>query len=124
MTQEKNYFEQLKKSAISMRLPVPEYISKAVVDKVQLIHESSSFSLPDGIAYANSTDNRRFSSRTHLARVKLSGWQLEIIIATKKSNNEEVVVAIIYKVGSSRIKTAVSDRRNGNNPVRTKSIRK
>ena len=124
MTLVKNYYEQLQRSAVSLRLQIPECISRAVVNKIDLIQDRSTSVLPESIIYANSIDENRFSSQTDLGRVKLTGWQLQIVKATKKSNHEEVLVAKIIKIGSISTKVAASGRRNGNNPVRHKATKR
>jgi len=120
----KNYFEQLKISAVSLRLQIPESISNAVVAKVNLTQDRSVIALPESIIYANAIDEKRFYSETHLANVNQRGWQLEIVKVIKKATDEEVVVAVINKIGSIRTRSAASDHRNGNNAIRQKAIRR
>lgn len=119
-----SYFDQLQTSAINLRMQVPSMISQAVVDKISLIQERSSDELPETVIYSPLADGKRFSSTVHLARVRLAGWQLQLVKATKKSNDEELLVAVIYKVGALKSKTAAKDHRNGNNPMRAKQMRR
>ncbi len=124
MTSSINYLSQLKDSSTSLRLSVPNMISQAVVEKIALIEERSTTDLPENIIYSQSSDKDRFHSTVHLANVRLSGWQLEILRATKKSVDEEVLVAVINKVGACKMKNPSSDHRNGNNHMRNKVMRK
>jgi|GEM_PF-2513224 len=124
MTLEKKYFEQLQTSAVSLRLQIPESISNAVVDKINLAHDRSDHVLPESIIYAKSIDQNRFHSETHLARVRLSGWQLEIVKVIKKSTDEEFAIVIINRIGSINTRKAAADRMNGNNQIRYKAMRK
>lgn len=123
MTDSINYLDQLQTSSTSLRLAIPASISQAVVDKITLIKERSSFDIPASIIYASRLDKKKFVSSIHLARVRHSGWQLEVVKAID-SNNEEVLVTLINKVGCTRPKAAVCDHRNGNNSMRAKTIRK
>lgn len=126
MTLVKTYSEQLQISAAILRLQIPEVISKAVVDRINLIQSSLilTFPLPENIIYASSIDETKFHSETHITRVKISGWKLEILKAEKGSTGEEVIIALINKIGSIRTKIAASDHRNGNNSLRQKKIRR
>lgn len=124
MTDNYDYLVQLKASATNLRMQIPSMISQAVVDKISLIKERSDSELPETVIYSPLSDEKRFSSTTHLARVRLAGWQLQILKATKKSDNEEILVAVINKVGALKSKPATSDHRNGNNPQRFKQSRR
>lgn len=124
MTDGINYLSQLQISSTSLRLTVPDLISQAVVNKIMLLQDRSEHKLPENIIYCTSIDELKFQSPVHLANVRLSGWQIKIVNATEKSLNNDVMIAIIHKVGSVKTRTAVSDHHNGNNPVRARSIRK
>jgi len=124
MTPLKTYSEQLKISAVSLRFSIPELVSQAVVNRLVLIKERSTVDIPESIMFATSFDEEKFISSNHLANVKNGRWQLEIVSARKKFVNEEVIIAIINKVGSVRTKTSISDHRNGNNPIRNKANRR
>jgi hypothetical protein len=119
-----SYLVQLQTSAINLRMQVPSMISQAVADKISLVQERSGAELPETVIYSPLADEKRFSSTVHLARVRLAGWQLQLVKATKKSNEEEVLVAVVIKVGALKSKSATSDHRNGNNPRRAKQIRR
>jgi hypothetical protein len=124
MTLVKSLLEQLKISAVSLRLQIPESISSAVVTKVNLTQDRSVHTLPESIIYAESIDEKRFHSETHLANVNQRGWKLEIVKVIRKTTDEEVFVAVINKIGSIRTRFAASDHKNGNNPIRQKAIRR
>lgn len=124
MTDNYDYLAQLKTSATNLRMQVPSMISQAVVDKISLIQERSDSELPENVIYSKLLEEERFTSTTHLARVRLAGWQIELIKAAKKSTGEEIIVAVINKVGSLKYKSATNDRRNGNNPMRAKQSRR
>ena len=124
MTDNYDYLAQLKTSATNLRMQVPSMISQAVVDKISLIQERSDSELPGNVIYSKLLEEERFTSKVHLARVRLAGWQLELVKATKKSNSEEIIVAVIHKVGTLKSKTTTNERRNGNNPMRAKQIRR
>jgi hypothetical protein len=118
MTNGNDYFDQLQESATNLRIHVPERVSQAVIEKINLAQNRSDFDLPKNVMYVKSIDKAQLSSAVHVARVKVSGWQIEVIRATKKLVNEEVIIAIINKVGICSSKAGSKDRRNGNNSVR------
>jgi len=124
MTIGSDYFDQLQESANTMRMHIPATVSQAVADKIYSAKSRSDFELPRYITYANSIDETKFESITHISRVKVSGWQLEIVRAYKKQMNEEIVLAIIKKVGVRSRKYDSKDHRNGNNSVRIQLTRK
>lgn len=124
MTDSTNYNVQLQASAESLRLPVPGVITNAIVDKISLIQDRASFELPESIIYAKAVDSRKYISSTHVVRVRASGWQFEIVKASSKSGNEDILIAIVKKIGSTCVKQSVRDYRDGNNPIRARVLRK
>lgn len=124
MTIGSDYFDQLQESANTMRMQVPATVSQAVADKIYSAKSRSDFELPRYIHYTNSIDETKFESITPIARLKISGWQLHIVRAYKKQMNEEVVLAVVKKVGVRSRKSDSSDHRNGNNSVRIQLTRK
>lgn len=124
MTDSINYYDQLETSSISLRLQVPNTISQRIAKKISLIREHSTLEFPDNIIYASFFDKAKFYSSTYLAKIKLSGWNFEIVKAEQKVLGQEVIIVVIKKNGFAKTRTGVSDHRNGNNPVRARAIRK
>lgn len=124
MTDGINYLSKLQISSASLRLTVPDLISQAVVNKIMLIQDRSELNLPENIIYCTFIDELRFQSPVQLTNVRLSGWQIKLTKVTEKNLDKEFMLAIIHKIGSAKPKNAASDHRNGNNPVRARSMRK
>lgn len=126
VTPEENYLKQLSKSADSLKLPIPEHISQAIVEKITALQGSSKFLLPESILYTQFMDTTKFptSSHSHLSKVKLGGWQLEILKVVTATEDKEILLAFVTRVGSTCKKPVAVDHRNGNTPARSKAIRR